>query len=98
MAKTIKKQYTNRRWIDMGGYYVLEACLYDDWREILRFCQDKEEKDLWIMSSKRMNIEVYYLIDVETLEEAKEEFESYYTEYLEDQLRYYEDLLDAWEE
>ena len=92
------KQYVNRRWIDMDGYYVLQAFFYDDWREILRFCQNEEEKDLWIMSSKRMNIEVYYLIDVETLEEAKEEFESYYTEYLEDQLRYYEDLLDAWEE
>lgn len=92
------KQYVNRRWIDMDGYYVLQDFFYDDWREVLRMRQDKEEKDLWIMSSKRMNIEVDYLIDVETLEEVKEFLESYYTEYLEDRIQYYENLLDAWEE
>ena len=93
-----QKQYANRRWIENDGYYLLEAYFYDDWREVLRMRQDEDDKALWIMSSKRMNIEFDYLDEADTLEKAKEGFELKYTEYLEDQLRYYEDLINAWEE
>lgn len=98
MASEAKKVYTNRRWREDGGEYVLEFLCYDCYFEVLRFYQDDEEESCWIVSSEPMGLNCEYLYGVDTPEQAKEEFERQYTEYLEEQIRYYEDLMQMWEE
>lgn len=89
--------HPNRRWREEDGYFALDALFYDDWAEILRMCQDEDDPEEWYVVSEKLGIEYDYITS-ETLEDAKEECEYKVTEYLEDQIAYYQDQLNQWED
>jgi hypothetical protein len=69
---------------------------YDD-EIIISFVQDKDDNNFFIYVSNLLNVEYDYL-ESETIEEAKEECEYKVREYIQDQVSYYEDMLEKFEE
>lgn len=97
MESVIEKPYTNRKWREEDGYWVLYFCNYDSCDEILRICHAEEDETFWIIHSDPLNIEYDFLL-ANTLDEAKEESERMYTDHLEDMRWFYEETLRMWEE
>lgn len=69
---------------------------YDD-EVVINFVQDKDDSSFFIYVSDLLNVEYDYL-ESETVEEAKEECEYKVKEYIQDQISYYEDMLEKFEE
>lgn len=69
---------------------------YDD-EIIISFVQDKDDNSFFIYVSNLLNVEYDYL-ESETIEEAKEECKYKVREYIQDQVSYYEDMLEKFEE
>lgn len=69
---------------------------YDD-EEILRFAQDKRDKDFFNYSSNLLNVENDFLFSND-VEDAKEEFISMVIDYIEGEISYLTDKLEKFKE
>ena len=69
---------------------------YDD-EKFISFA--KEYNDDWFeITFQKENITTNEMLEAETIEEAKEECEYKVKEYIQDQISYYEDMLEKFEE
>lgn len=87
----------NRHWEEHNGCYELHFEQYGTDYVVLKFVPDKEDDTCYWYISKDLNVEE----DCEfcdSIEDAKETFEIMYEQYLEDQVNYYEELLEQWNE
>ena len=96
MNNIIKKQ-ENRHWIRNEDVYELHFRPYNDDEIILKFIQDKEDASNFIYVSDLLNVEHGEII-ANSVEYAMEEFEYMIEEYIKDQIDYYEELLEKFEE
>lgn len=87
----------NKRWVDYENRYDLMFCKFGGDEEcVLSFTQSKEDKTCFLFVSKDMKVEYYYEF-FDSVEEAKEAFEEKYSDYLRDEISYYETLLENFE-
>lgn len=88
---------TNRYWEIKNGCYELHFIKYEIDEVVLTFTPDKNENRLYWYVSEDLNVKE----DCErydSVEEAKEDFELMYEQYLEGQINFYEELLEQWNE
>lgn len=64
---------------------------------LLKFCTDKKDKTVYYFVSEVLEIEGDYQ-RFDSIEDAKEEFEYMVRDYFQEQLNYYEELLEKFEE
>ena len=85
MVDTTKK-YENRYWLANGA---------DDdvYEVILKFVQDKDDSENYIYVSGLLNVE-HDEIQADSVEDAMEQFEDMVIEYIQEQIYYYEDMLE----
>lgn len=87
----------NRHWVENNGCYELHFEKFGIDTIVLKFCRDKKDPNCYWSVSEDLNIEAN-CDPYESVDEAKEDFEFMYEQHLEDQIRYYEDLLKQWNE
>ncbi len=88
---------TNRHWMENNGCYELHFEKFGIDTIVLKFCRDKKDPDYYWYVSDDLNVEADCNI-YESVDEAKEDFEFRYEQYLEDQSEYYKDLQKQWNE
>lgn len=87
----------NRYWKIKNGCYELHFIKYEIDEVVLKFVPDKNDNGLYWYVSEDLKVEA----DCErydSIEEAKENFELLYEQYLEGQINFYEELLEQWDE
>lgn len=87
----------NKRWVTDGKKYELLFRRNGDEVCVLSFVQEIVNPTYFWFTSDELCVE-YDCETADSIDEAKEIFEEKYEEYLEDQIVYYENLLDAWKE
>lgn len=88
---------TNRYWEIKNDCYELHFIKYEIDEVVLKFAPDKNDNGLYWYVSEDLKVEA----DCErydSIEEAKEDFELMYEQYLEGQINFYEELLEQWNE
>ena len=86
----------NRHWVETDGVYELHFEKFGRDEVILKFVQaEDDDTGFWYVSND-LNVTEGDYEHFDSVEEAKEEFEYKYESYLEDQISYYEDLLEQW--
>lgn len=97
MCNFIRKQ-ENRYWIKSNeDVYELHFRPYDDDEIVLKFIQDKEDSSNYIYVSDLLNVE-HGEITANSVEDAMEDFEYMIEDHIKDQIDYYEELLEKFEE
>ncbi len=88
----------NKHWVhaDNDVYELHFTHFYDD-KAILKFAEDKDEDETFVYVSDLLKVEEAYLY-ADSIEEAKEEFEEKVIEHIEDQIAYYEEILEKFKE
>ncbi len=69
---------------------------YDD-EIILKFIQDKDNLENYIYVSELLNVE-YDEILAESIEDAMEQFEYMVVDHIQEQINYYDEMLDRFQE
>lgn len=87
----------NRHWEEHNGCYELHFEMYGDDKVVLKFAPDKEDDTCYRYVSRDLNVEEDYEF-CDNIEDAKETFEIMYEQCLEDQVNYYAELLEQWNE
>lgn len=87
----------NKHWIEQNGFYDLHFEPYYDDEIILRFFQDDEDSTCFWYVSNMLNVEDD-CIYAESIEDEIEDFEYKVKEYFQDQINYYDELLEKFEE
>ncbi len=88
---------TNRHWVEQNGCYELHFEKFEKDEIVLKFVPSKADKTCFWYTSEDLKVE-YDCEYFDSLEEAKEEFEYMYEQFLESEIGYYESLLDMWNE
>lgn len=93
-------EYENRKWVQIdtqhNTIYELHFSPYGDDEVILKFAKDSEYDDVFNYVSTWLNVEDDNII-AESVEDAKEQFEAIIKEHFEDQISYYEQLIEAFD-
>ena len=95
MVDTTKK-YENRYWLANGAdddVFELHFTQFYDDEVILKFVQDKDDSENYIYVSGLLNVE-HDEIQADSVEDAMEKFEYMVIEYIQEQIYYYEDMLE----
>lgn len=87
----------NRHWVEQNGCYELHFAKFGNDEIVLKFVPSKEDKTCFWYTSEDLKVD-YDCEYFDSLEEAKEEFELKCEAFLEDQIEYYESLLEQWNE
>lgn len=96
MGNKIRK-CENRYWIKSDDVYELHFTQFYDDEIILKFVQDKDDSENYIYVSELLNVE-YDEILAESIEDAMEQFEDMVVDHIQEQISYYEDVLDKFQE
>ncbi len=94
----IKRKYENRYWLvnDDDVYELHFTQFYDD-EIILKFIQDKDDSENYIYVSDLLNVE-HDEVQAESVEDAMEQFEDMVVDHIKDEISYYEEMLDKFQE
>jgi hypothetical protein len=87
----------NKYWKENNGRYEFKFKPFYTENVILTFRQDNNDLNSFNYISSLLKVEDDYIY-ADSIEEAKEEFEYLIETFLEDQVRYYEDLLQKFQE
>lgn len=93
----IKRKYQNRYWLVNDDVYELHFIQFCDDEIILKFIQDKQDSENFYYVSDLLNIEDGS-IQTDSVEDAMEEFEDMVVEHIQDEIFYYEEMLDKFQE
>lgn len=94
----IKRKCENRYWLkNNDNVYKLHFTQFYDDETILKFIQDKDASENYIYVSDLLNVEHGGIL-ADSLEEAMEQFEKYVTEYIQENISYYKEMLDKFNE
>lgn len=92
------REYENRYWLLNDDVYELHFTqFYDDDEIILKFIQDKEDSENYIYVSDLLNVEHEEIL-AESVENAMEQFEDMVVDHIQEQISYYEEMLDKFQE
>ncbi len=91
------REYENRYWLENENVYELHFTQFYDDEIILKFVQDKDDAENYIYVSDLLNVE-HDEIQADSLEDAMEQFEDVVVEHIKDEISYYEDMLDKFQE
>lgn len=93
----IKRKYENRYWLVNDDVYELHFTQFYDDEVILKFIQDKDDSDNYIYVSNLLNVE-HDEIFADSVEDAMEQFEDMVVEHIQEEISYYEEILDKFKE
>ncbi len=96
MEKRIRK-YENRYWLVNDDVYELHFTQFYDDEIILKFMQDKDDSENYIYVSDLLNVE-HDELQADSLEDAMEQFEDMVVDHIKDEISYYEDMLERFNE
>ena len=91
------REYENRYWSVKDGVYELHFTQFYDDEIILKFIQDKDDSENYIYVSDLLNVE-YDEEFAESVEDAMDQFENKVIDYIQEQISYYEEMLDKFQE
>ncbi len=91
------REYENRYWLVNDDVYELHFTQFYDDEIILKFIQDKDDSENYIYVSDLLNVE-YNEEFAESLEDAMEQFENMVVDHIQEQISYYEEMLDKFQE
>lgn len=92
-----EREYENRYWLVNDDVYELHFTQFYDDEIILKFIQDKDDSENYIYVSNLLNVE-HDEIQAESVEDAMEQFEDMISEHIFDEISYYEEMLDKFNE
>ncbi len=96
MDKRIR-EYENRYWLLNNDVYELHFTQFYDDETILKFVQDKDDSENYIYVSELLNVE-HNERQADSTEDAMEQFEDMVVDHIKDEISYYEDMLDKFNE
>ncbi len=91
------REYENRYWLENDNAYELHFTQFYDDEIILKFIQDKNNSENYIYVSDLLNVEHGEIL-ADSVEDAMEQFEEYVTEYIQEEIDYYEEMLNKFQE
>lgn len=89
--------YENRHWLQNDDVYELHFTQFYDDEIILKFVQDKDDSEDYIYVSELLNVEHGEILAKST-EDAMEQFEDMVVDHISDQIIYYDEMLDKFNE
>lgn len=91
------REYENRYWLLNDDVYELHFTQFYDDEIILKFVQDKDDLENYIYVSELLNVE-HDEEFAESIEDVMEQFEDMIVDHIQEQISYYEDMLDKFQE
>lgn len=91
------RECENRYWLKNDDVYELHFIHFYDDEIILKFIQDKDDSESYIYVSKLLNVE-HDEEFAESIEDAMEQFEYMVVDHIQEQISYYEEMLDKFQE
>lgn len=91
------REYENRYWLQNDDVYELHFTQFYDDEIILKFIQDKEDSENYIYVSELLNVE-HDEEFAESIEDAMEQFEDMVLEHIQEQISYYDEMLEKFQE
>ena len=91
------RKYKNRYWLVNDDVYELYFTQFYDDEIILKFIQDKGDLENYIYVSELLNIEHDEIL-AESIEDAMEQFEDMIVNHIQEQISYYDEMLDKFQE
>lgn len=91
------REYENRYWLVNDDVYELHFTQFYDDEIILKFIQSKDDSWNYIYVSKLLNVE-YDDILADSIEDAMEQFEDMVIDYIKENIAYYDEMLDKFQE
>lgn len=91
------REYKNRYWLLNDDVYELHFTQFYDDEIILKFVQDKRDSENYIYVSKLLNVEHDDIL-AESIEDAMEQFENMVVDHIQEQISYYDEMLDKFQE
>ncbi len=91
------REYENRYWLINDDVYELHFTQFYDDEIILKFIQNKDDSENYIYVSDLLNVE-HDEIQAESVDDAMEQFEDMVVDHIKDEISYYEDTLDKFNE
>lgn len=91
------KKYENRYWQINNDVFELHFTQFYDDKIILKFVQDKNDSENYIYVSDFLNVEHDDIL-AESVEDAMEQFENMIVDYIQEQISYYDEMLDKFQE
>lgn len=91
------REYENRYWLKNDNVYELHFTQFYDDEIILKFIQDKNDRENYIYVSDLLNVELDWII-AESIEDAMEEFENMVVDHIKEQIEYYDEMLNRFQE
>lgn len=93
----MNKKYENRYWLANDDVFELHFAKFYDDEIILKFVKDKDDSENYIYVSDLLNVE-HDDIQADSVEDAMEQFEDMIIEYIQEQINYYEGMLEKFNE
>lgn len=94
---SIKRKYENRYWLDNNDVFELHFTQFYDDEVILKFKQDKDNPNIYIYVSDLLKVE-YDIIEADSVDDAMEQFDDMIIDYIQDNINYYEEMLEKFQE
>lgn len=91
------REYENRYWLINDDVYELHFTQFYDDEIILKFIQDKDDSENYIYVSDLLNVEHDELL-AESVEDAMDQFEDIVIDHIKEEIAYYEEMLDKFQE
>lgn len=91
------REYENRYWLQNDDVYELHFTQFYDDEIILKFIQDKEDSENYIYVSELLNVK-HDEEFAESIEDAMEQFEDMVLEHIQEQISYYDEMLEKFQE
>lgn len=91
------REYENRYWLVNDDVYELHFTQFYDDEIILKFVQDKGYSENYIYVSDLLNVEHDEILS-KSIEDAIEQFEDMIVDYIKEQISYYDEMLDKFQE
>ena len=93
----IISEYKNRYWLVNDDVCELHFTQFYDDEIILKFIQDKNDSENYIYVSDLLNVEHDEIL-AESIEDAMEQFEDMVVDHIQEQISYYDEMLDKFQE
>lgn len=91
------REYENRYWLKNDNVYELHFTQFYDDEIILKFIQDKNDRENYIYVSDLLNVELDWII-AESIEDAMEQFENMVVDHIKEQIEDYDEMLNKFQE
>lgn len=92
-----KIKHENRYWLAYDDIFESHFTQFHDDEVILKFKQDKDDPEIYIYVSDLLKVE-YDIIEADSVEDTMEQFEDMIIDHIQDEISYYEDMLEKFQE